>query len=118
MERIQIKNACHYFMACRPDRPKSSYQVDFSSLESLKYVPMFRLRCGLDGKRLYRPDWRMNLDQTQLSFVRHVDGVRNIREIAAQVAQDGVLNSPTAREKYARNLFQELWRLDFFTMAR
>jgi SAM-dependent methyltransferase len=118
MERIQTKNACHYFFVSHPDRAKTSYATDFSSLASLDYVPTFRLRCGLDGNQLYRPDWRMKLDQTQLSFLRHVDGTRTIREIASRVAQDGRLNSPVAREKYARGLFQELWRLDFFVMAR
>src|ERR1700728_3148436 len=30
MERIHATNACHYFMACHPDRPKGSYAVGFS----------------------------------------------------------------------------------------
>ncbi len=31
MERIQSVNACHFFMACRPERPKESYTIDFSA---------------------------------------------------------------------------------------
>src|SRR6202012_5133367 len=30
MERVHTLNACHFFMACRSDRPKSSYVIDFS----------------------------------------------------------------------------------------
>ena len=28
MERLQTLNGCHFFMACRPDRPKSSYTIE------------------------------------------------------------------------------------------
>ena len=31
MERVHTLNACHFFMACRSDRPKSSYVIDFSA---------------------------------------------------------------------------------------
>jgi SAM-dependent methyltransferase len=119
MERIQTKNGCHFFLGCRPDRPKESYAIDFSAEDSLDYVPMMRLRCGLAGSEIYRSDWRFNLSPVQLSFVQHVDGRRTIREIAGRVAQ-----SPETRrasvvelEKFARNLFQALWRLDFLAMA-
>ena len=30
MERINTVNACHFFLATRPERPKRSYQIDFS----------------------------------------------------------------------------------------
>jgi len=117
IERLATKNACHYFYACHPDRPKSSYAIDFSSLACLDYVPEMRYRCGLAGNEIYRPGWRMALDPTQLSFVVQIDGKRTIREIAARVASEGVLNSAVKREKYARQLFRELWRLDFIAMA-
>ena len=39
MERIHTLNACHFFMACRADRPKESYTIDFSTADSLDYVP-------------------------------------------------------------------------------
>jgi hypothetical protein len=72
----------------------------------------------VNGNQIYRPDWRMSLDATQLMFLGHVDGRRTIREIADRVAHDRHLNSTAAREKYARSLFHDLWRLDFFAMAR
>lgn len=119
MERIGVLNACHFFMACSPDRPRESYTIDFSTPESLDYVPMMRMRCGLSGTELVRPDWRISLNTAQLPFAQHVDGRRTIREIAAGVAQSGA--SPRASiadlENFGRNLFQSLWRLDFVAMA-
>jgi SAM-dependent methyltransferase len=119
MERINTLNACHFFMACRPDRPKERYTIDFSTDDSLDYVPLMRMRCGLSGADIFRPDWRMRLNPAQLSFVRHVDGRRSIRAIAACVAQSG--EAPQAKpadlEAFGRKLFQSLWRLDFLAMA-
>jgi SAM-dependent methyltransferase len=116
MERLHTANACHFFMACRPERPKDSYAIDFSTPDCLNYVPLMRMRCGLSGNELFRPDWRTTLTSDQLSFVQRVDGRRGIGEIAASVAQDSGANLQDA-ERFARNLFQSLWRLDFLAMA-
>jgi SAM-dependent methyltransferase len=119
MDRLRTNNACHFFMACRPDRPKEGYTIDFSTRDSLDYVPLMRTRCGLSGADIYRPDWRMGLTPYQLAFVQYVDGRRTIREIAACVAQSGESphTSTVHLEKFARKLFQSLWRFDFLAMA-
>jgi SAM-dependent methyltransferase len=119
MERLHTVNACHFFMACRPERPKESYAIDFSTQDCLDYVPLMRMRCGLSGTEIFRPDWRTRVTSAQLPFVRHVDGHRTIREIAASVAQSGGSSrgSLADAEKFARKLFQALWRLDFLAMA-
>jgi SAM-dependent methyltransferase len=118
MERLQTSNACHFFMACRPERPKESYAIDFSTQDCLDYVPLMRMRCGLAGNDIFRPGWRTRLNSAQLPFVQHVDGHRTIREIAAlihnETSQRGTLADV---EKFARKLFQALWRLDFLAMA-
>ncbi|HET9874451.1 MAG TPA: class I SAM-dependent methyltransferase [Mycobacterium sp.] len=120
MERIRTQNACHFFMACRPDRPKADYVIDFSTDDSLDYVPMFRFRCGLSGSEIFGPNRRLGLDSTQLSFVHKVDGRATIRQIAASVAQ--AHGSPRASaadlERFARRLLQALWRYDFLAMGR
>jgi SAM-dependent methyltransferase len=120
MDRLWTDNGCHIFMACSPDRAPESYTVDFSTLDSLDYVPEWRIGCGLSWSEIYRPDWRFGLDSTQLPFAQHVDGHRTIREIAASARDSGAgpEGSRAGAEKYARDLFQELWRLDFFAMAR
>ena len=118
MERIQTTNACHFFLACRPDRPKASYTIDFSAEDSLDYVPMFRTRCGLSGFEIFRSDWRVNLNAAQLPFVHYIDGVRTIREIVAEVARNGSQRGDVADlENFGRKLFQSLWRFDFLAMV-
>ena len=119
MEHLHVRNGCHFFMACRSDRPEKSYRIDFSTNDSLSYVPMMRMRCGLDGTELFRPDWRMSLTPAQFRFVRYADGRRTIREIADRVAQsgEGPRASATDFEEFGRKLFESLWRLDFVSMA-
>lgn len=111
MDRFRATNGCHFFVACRPDRPEESYRIDFSGPDSLDYVPVFRYRCGLDGTVIYRVGWRMQLSADQLALVRHVDGSRSIREIARLAA--GYDELSPAVEDNARRLFEALWRLDF-----
>lgn len=115
MERLHTVNACHFFMACRPERPKESYAIDFSTQACLDYVPLMRMRCRLAGNEIFRTDWRVALNSAQLPFVQHVDGQRTIREIAASVAQ-GSRGGQADVEKFARRLFEALWRLDFLAM--
>ena len=121
MERVQTLNATHFFMACRPDRPKEQYTIDFSTADTLDYVPVLRTACLVSEADIIWPgSARLRLSPAQLPFVQLVDGHRSIREIAASVAQraDGELPGDTdAAEEFARMLFQALWRLDFLAMA-
>jgi SAM-dependent methyltransferase len=117
-ERLHSVNACHFFMACRPERPKESYKIDFSTQDCLDYVPLMRMRCGLSGTEIFRPGSRAVLNSAQLPFVQYVDGKRTIREIAASVHSGASSRGSVARvEKFARKLFQSLWRDDFLAMA-
>ena len=118
VERLNTVNACHFFMACRPERPKESYAIDFSTPACLDYVPLMRMRCGLAGSDIFRPGWRATLNSAQLASVQRVDGRRTIRDIAASVhGEASSRGSVTDVEKFARKLFQALWRLDFLAMA-
>jgi len=117
-ERLQTVNACHYFMACRSERPKETYTINFSTRDCLNYVPLMRMRCGVSGEEIFRPDWRARLDSAQLPFVQRVDGQRTIRDIAASVRSETTSRGSVADvDKFARKLFEELWRLDFVAMA-
>jgi SAM-dependent methyltransferase len=118
IERLNTVNACHFFMACRPERPKESYTIDFSTQASLDYVPLMRMRCGLDGDAIFRSDWRLRLNSTHLPYAQLVDGNRTIRDIAAAVhSETSQRGSRADVEKFARKLFQALWRFDFLAMA-
>jgi SAM-dependent methyltransferase len=119
MERLATRNGCHFFIACRPDRPKEGYAIDFSAADSLDYVPLMRFGCGIYSADIFRPDWRMSLNATQLPFVQYVNGHRTIREIVARVAQNQQWPQGGAadQEEFGRKLFESLWRLDFLAMA-
>ena len=79
MECLHSRNACHFFTACRADRPTSRYRIDFASPQALDYVPALRYRCTMDGADIVHPDWRMTLDGTALILARLSDGQRSIR---------------------------------------
>lgn len=120
MERLQTLNATHFFMACHPDRPKEQYTIDFSTTQSLDYIPLLRTGCLVSGADLVWPGAKLRLGPAQLPFVQLVDGRRTIREIAASVASGAAVGLPGGTNEpadLARTLFQELWRLDFLAMA-
>ena len=119
MERINTRNACHFFTACRVDRPHKTYRIDFASPDVLDAVPAFRYRCGLDASAVFRPDWRMSLDPVQIALVQKVDGRRTIREIVAVTARTAPLfqRSPVDLEDFGLTLFQSLWQRDFLAMG-
>jgi hypothetical protein len=117
-ERLQPTNACHFFMACRTERSKESYTIDFSTRDCMDHVPSMRMRCGVSGDEIFRPDWRTPLNPEQLALVQRVDGRRTIRDIAASVHSEKASRGSVADvDKFARKLFQALWRLDFLAMA-
>ena len=118
MERLRTQNACHFFTACRPQRPAKTWRVDFTSQDALDYVPLMRYHCGVAGQEVYRPGWSMRLNPTQLSFAQNVNGERSIREIAHRVAQSAAVGpTDTAElERIGLELFQGLWRIDFIAI--
>lgn len=108
MERLNPRNACHFFTACRADRPPAAYRIDFSSPVFTGYVPSLRYRCELSGAEISRPGWSTPLVPDQLALVELMDGRRSIADIIAATG---------ASEQYARELFESLWQLDFVAMG-
>lgn len=120
MERINTSNACHFFMACHPDRPSGGYAIDFSTPACLDYVPLLRWQCGVSGGEISRPGWRMRLDRAWLPFAQRIDGRSTMRQIAARVGQAQGVSSGCGADEFealGRRVFQSLWRLDFVAMA-
>ena len=119
MERINTRNACHFFTACRADRPPAAFAIDPASPAALDAVPHFRHRCGLDGTTVYRHDWRLALDPAQAALVRLVDGRRTLREIVAEAALDpATAGHDTGRlPDLARTLVQSLVNRDFLVLG-
>jgi SAM-dependent methyltransferase len=119
MERFLALNTAHGFVACRADRPTANYAVDFSSAEALGYIPVIRAFSGVFGNDIVMPHSKLPMSTVQVPFIQLVDGRRTIREIAALVARDHTPHADVADvENLARNVFQNLWRLDFLAMAR
>ncbi len=119
VERLHVLNACHFFMACRSDRPKRSYVIDFSTPDCLEYIPRMRMRCGIEGEEIFRPNWRTRVTPAQMRFLQHVNGRRTIEQIADRVAKSGESpgSSKGELEEFGRRLFESLWRLDFAAMT-
>lgn len=118
MERINFRNGCHFFTACRPERAPESYQIDFGSKRAAGYVPSLRYRCALNGSQLSRQNWSMILAGDDLAVVRLIDGRRSIAEIAAAASQSGALAGRSDAEaiEFARVLCERLWRLDMLAV--
>lgn len=120
MERLQTMNATHYFLACRPDRPKEHYTIDLSSSSGLlDYVPLTRTACALSGDEIFFRDVKLKLNPAQLLLVQQVDGRRTIREIYESLAQrpDFDRSAEARIQEFGHELFRALWRLDFLAMA-
>jgi len=119
MERINTLNGCHFFIACRKDRPKESYKIDFAPDAAVDYIPRFRYRCGTRGTQISRPDWSLTLSPIHLAFVQHVDGKRTIADIVNLVSKSGFLPQDYSADplEVARRLFDALWRCDFIEIA-
>ena len=119
MQRINASNACHYFLACRPDREPASYSIDFGVGDPLVYVPAFRKGCGLRGGVIHRHDWQRELTPLQAALVEHVDGNRTISDIVDTVTGSGAFARADRAEVVAVSLetFQPLWQQDYLAMG-
>ena len=115
MERINTRNACHFFTACRPDRSADSYRIDFAMPKFLDYKPSLRHRCKITQTGISQSSWSMPLDRTQISLLRLMDGSRTIGQILSQASSEGAFAKmdQESREQYGGLLFQSLWQLDF-----
>ncbi|MFM9180425.1 MAG: SAM-dependent methyltransferase, partial [Phycisphaerales bacterium] len=119
MERINFNNGCHFFLACRADRPRREYAVDFAAGDAPQFVPSMRHRCGLEGSQLMQPGWGIALDDAQAALVRQVDGRRTIAEIADAAAASEARDAAgaDARTRAAVELFHLIWKLDFVAIG-
>ena len=119
MERINTQNACHFVTACRKDRPRESYKVDFSAPRILSGIPDFRYRCGLDDEELFRSDWRSTLNPAQLALIQRIDGIKSMGTIIKEANADDALAGFSESEfrDVALQFFQSLWQGDFISIG-
>ena len=119
MQRINASNACHYFLACRPDRDPAFYAIDFDSGDPLRYMPLFRKGCGLRGNAIHRYDWERELTPLQAALIEQVDGHRTISDIVDAVISGGTFARANPSEVVAVSLetFRSLWQQDVLAMG-
>ena len=121
MQRINASNACHYFLACRPERPVDSYAIDFDSDAALGYVPSFRKGCGLTGSAVRRHDgWTRELTPPQAALAEQIDGRRSMTEIIDIVAGSDAFARIDGGEitDVGLNTYRSLWEQDFIAVGR
>jgi SAM-dependent methyltransferase len=119
MERTNFRNGCHFFTACRDDRPKETYKIDFKSGNFANFVPSFRYRCGLNGNKISRYNWSMVLESTEQAILQYVDSHRSIQEILSKASNNSTLSklSPVELSQFGNALLQRLWQLDFLAIS-
>ena len=117
MERVNSRNGCHFFTACRPERPRETYRVDVAAEAFLDRVPVFRYRCGFKDGEVFRYDWKISLDPVQQTLARQVDGRSTIREILAATGPLVANRTPADLERFARTFFRSLVERDFLTLG-
>lgn len=105
MERINHRNACHFFLACRADRPAEEYRISFDPAEASAMVPAFRFRCGLSGQQIQQPNWSRLVTYDELAVVSRIDGQRSLADI---VRITGVSQTFSICER--------LWQQDFLNI--
>ena len=117
MERINFRNACHFFMACRPERTPASYRLHFGRDETPSYVPALRYRCAVDGDEIARHGWRTRLTAEQLSVIARIDGKSTIGEIIASMRRDTPGPVDGDIEARTRAILEMFWKLDFLEFS-
>lgn len=119
MERVNPRNACHFFLACRPERPRERFSIDFAGDAALALVPSLRKGCRLEGEIVHRSAWQMPLTPLHVALVRRVDGERSIAQIIEDVVGSGDVALPDGgdAELSAREFFLRLWQLDFIAVG-
>jgi SAM-dependent methyltransferase len=119
MEQVNFRNGCHFFTACRADRPESTYKIDFQDAQALSYVPALRHRCALNGHHLSRPGWSMPLDALQQQAALLIDGQRTLAQIAQAllVGQAPTFSNRSEAEKFTLDWCRSLWLGDFVSIG-
>jgi hypothetical protein len=117
MESINFRNACHFFTACRPERDRSTYRIEFTSTRALDYVPFFRHRCGLTGRDLYSASQRIPLDPSSARIAELIDGKRTVREISLGMPANIASCSQTGGlENFTLEIIKTFYMLDFVSI--
>lgn len=117
MERLNFRNGCHFFMACRPERDAAGYAVDWERPSSLDAIPVLRYRCTFSASQICRPGWCLELEPAAAGVARLVDGRRTTRELVALASRHRLaLEGEAAAQSLVTATLRRLWCLDFLAV--
>lgn len=109
----------HFFIACRPDRVRASYTIDFTGARCLAYVPHLRRSLRL-GENPDHPATPLSIERLGNVFhlgpemaaaCRLIDGRTTIGQIAARV-----FPAPDQAREFGRAFFESLWRFGLIAL--
>jgi len=106
----------HCFCVCHPNRPESSYKIDFGSNAFMDYIPVLRCRevaAKSDAPEncvtVQRHPWpAYMLNPVTSALFKQIDGTRSIRDCFER-AKSAARNAETI----CKAAFQHLWRLSY-----
>ncbi len=118
VEMVDATIAAHWFHVCRPERPPSSYVIQFDDEAFLDYIPVARVSQITKADKLRRqpaivarpPFPPLGLDEKQAALFRGIDGVASVRRCLALAGLS--LEDPESII-FARRFFNLLWRVGY-----
>jgi SAM-dependent methyltransferase len=113
----------HLVVACRADRPRESYQIDFASDDWPHYAPLLPARLpveddvsptGAKSRLCWRaagmPEVSFSLGAFQYRLLRAVDRAEEVGDV---VGLAGLSGDPDLRDEWGREFFQLMADYDF-----
>ena len=119
MQRVTASNACHYFLACRQERPGATYEIDFDEGNPLRFIPFLRKGCVVEGDVVVHSGGHRHLSEFEHSLLVRVDGRRSIAEIIEDVVHggDGAVMNRDDAAGLALQVFRALWQTDVVALG-
>ena len=116
MELLNGGIRMHSFMMCHPDRPQSSYQLNFNSPEFLNWIPIKRVhRVAEANAETNQPAWiqrdphpPLPLTPPQAALYQAINNSHTVQECLTALKPFGEINDATA---FGRSVLASLWEL-------
>jgi hypothetical protein len=116
MELLNGGIRMHSLVMCHPDRPKSSYQLEFNSPNFLQWIPIKRVhRFVAANTDANQPAWIQRdphppvpLSPPQAALFSHINNGRTVSECLEAVKGFAEITDPTA---FARSVLASLWEV-------
>jgi SAM-dependent methyltransferase len=124
VEKLTCFVGCHMFMACRPERERRGYAIDFESPGWLDYVPVPHPIVHVAVPASFQPEVRGAYTRENLRFelapaeallFDAADGRRTIAQILEHTSPAG--RPASELQAFARDLFERVWKCGHIFVA-